>query len=79
MKEERITITLDNLGEITTTKDVFNEIAIVFGEARNQYRTDGCFALEKREDKIRSTIHEELDKRGYYNIYKSWFRLIVSG
>ena len=30
MKEQRITITLDNLGDITATKDAFNELAIVF-------------------------------------------------
>lgn len=30
MKEERITITLGNLGDITATKDTLNELAITF-------------------------------------------------
>jgi hypothetical protein len=71
MKEERITITLYDLGDITATKDAFNELAIVFGEASKQYCAVGCFALEKKAEKIRNTIHGELDKRGYYNIFKS--------
>lgn len=30
MDEERITITLDGLGDITATKDAFNVLAITF-------------------------------------------------
>ena len=51
MKEERITITLYDLGDITATKDAFNELAIVFGEVSKQYCAVGCFALEKRQRK----------------------------
>lgn len=66
MKEERITITLGNLGDITATKDAFNELAIAFYFAKKQYKIEECFALEKRAEKIRATIHSELEKRGYY-------------
>ena len=64
--KERITITLDNLGDITATKDAFNELAIAFYFAKKQYKIEECFALEKSADKIRSTIHAELEKRDYY-------------
>ena len=66
MKEKRITITLGDLGDITATKDTFNELAIVFCEASNQYHADECFALEAKAEKIRNIIHSELEKRGYY-------------
>lgn len=66
MKEERITITLGDLGDITATKDAFNELAIAFNYAKKQYKIEECFALEKSAEKIRGTIHSELEKRGYY-------------
>lgn len=64
--KERITITLDNLGDITATKDAFSELAIAFYFAKKQYKIEECFALEKSADKIISTIHAELEKRDYY-------------
>ena len=67
MEEERITITLDGLGDITATKDVFNLLAITFSDARKQLHREECFALEAKAEKIRSTIHAELEKRGLYN------------
>lgn len=67
MKEQRITITLDNLGDITATKDAFNELAITFYYAKKQYKIEECFALEKIAEKMSITIHSELEKRGYYN------------
>lgn len=66
MKEERITITLGDLGDITATKDAFNELAIAFKYAKKQYKIEECYALEKSAEKIRATIHSELEKRGYY-------------
>lgn len=66
MKEERITITLDNLGGITATKDAFNELAITFYYAKKQYNIEECFALEKIAEKMSITIHSELEKRGFY-------------
>lgn len=68
MKEERITITLNDLGNITATKDAFNELAITFYYAKKQYKIEECFALEKTAEKMRSIIHSELEKRGYYNL-----------
>lgn len=65
--KERITITLGDLGDITATKDTFNELAIVFYEASSQYHAVECFALEAKAKKIRNIIHSELEKRGYYN------------
>ena len=38
MKDQRITITLGNLGDITATKDAFNELAITFITLRNNIR-----------------------------------------
>ena len=67
MDEERITITLDGLGDITATKGVFNVLAITFSDARKQLHREECFALEAKAEKIRSTIHAELEKRGLYN------------
>lgn len=67
MKEQRITITLDNLGDITATKDAFNELAITFYYAKKQYKIEECFALAKMAEKMSITIHSELEKRGYYN------------
>ena len=67
MDEERITITLYGLGDITATKDTFNELAITFCYAKKQYKMEECFALEKAAEKISNTIHTELEKRGYYN------------
>lgn len=67
MDEERITITLDGLGDITATKDGFNVLAITFSYARKQLHREECFALEAKAEKIRSTIHGELEKRGLYN------------
>ena len=67
MDEERITITLDGLGDITATKDGFNVLAITFSYARKQLHREECFALEAKAEKIRSTIHAELEKRGLYN------------
>lgn len=66
MKEERITITLANLGSITATKDAFNELAITFYYAKKQYKMEECFGLAKNAEKISATIHSELEKRGYY-------------
>lgn len=66
MKEERITITLGDLGDITATKDTFNVLAITFYEASDQYHAVECFALEAKAKKIRNIIHSELEKRGYY-------------
>lgn len=66
MKEERITITLGDLGNITATKDAFNELAIVFYYAKKQYKIEECFALAKSAEKNSITIHSELEKRGYY-------------
>lgn len=48
MKEERITITLGNLGDITATKDAFNELAITFYYAKKQYKMEECFGLAKK-------------------------------
>lgn len=67
MDEERITITLDGLGDITATKEAFNAIAIIFSGARKQLHREECFALEAKAEKIRSTIHAELEKRGFYS------------
>lgn len=67
MDEERITITLANLGDITATKDAFNELAITFYFAEKQYKMKECFGLAKNAEKISGTIHSELEKRGYYN------------
>lgn len=67
MDEERITITLDGLGDITATKDGFNVLAITFSYARKQLHREECFALEAKAEKIRNTIHAELEKRGLYN------------
>lgn len=64
--KERITITLGDLGDITATKDTFNELAIAFNYAKKQYKIEECFVLEKSAEKIRATIHSELEKRGYY-------------
>ena len=60
MDEERITITLDGLGGITATKDVFNVLAITFSDARKQLHREECFALEAKAEKIRNTIHGTL-------------------
>lgn len=46
--EERITITLHDLGDITATKDTFNELAIAFYYAKKQYKMEECFALAKK-------------------------------
>ena len=62
--KERITITLGDLGDITATKDTFNELAIVFYEASSQYHAVECFALEAKAKKIRNIIHSELEKEG---------------
>ena len=48
MKEERITITLGNLGDITATKDAFNELAITFYYAKKQYKMEECFWISKK-------------------------------
>lgn len=76
MDEERITITLDGLGDINATKGVFNVLAITFSDARKQLHREECFALEAKAEKIRRTIHTELEKRGFYNkwkIKKAWW------
>lgn len=67
MDEERISITLDGLGDIMATKDVFNVLAITFSDARKQLHREECFALEAKAEKIRNTIHVELEKRGFYS------------
>ena len=65
--KERITITLGNLGDITATKDAFNELSITFYYAKKQYEMEECFGLAKKAEKISTTIHSELEKIGYYN------------
>lgn len=52
MKEERITITLGNLGDITATKYAFNELAITFYYAKKQYKMEECFGLAKMQRKL---------------------------
>ena len=44
-----------------------NDIAIAYGASRDFYRRTGCNALADRCSKIRGSIHDALEKSGYFN------------
>lgn len=70
MKDKRYTIEIDTNGhaeKITASGSMLNELAIVFGEAAEQYRRMGAVTLERIARDRAATISHALDTAGYYN------------
>lgn len=65
-----MTVYIDGIGEVTASESVLNSIAIVFGEARENYERLSLSSLADEADKARSSIHVELAKVGYYDSVK---------
>ena len=72
MDEERITITLDGLGDITATKDVFNVLAIT---QRRMFCTRSKSRENKKHNSCRIGPHSTQGGSSiswfWYNVYKA--------
>ena len=62
-----MTANVEELGKITASKEILNDIAIAYGASRDFYRRTGCNALVDRCSKICGSIHDALEKSGYFN------------
>lgn len=62
-----MTANVEELGKITASKEILNDIAIAYGASRDFYRRTGCNALADRCSKICGSIHDTLEKSGYFN------------
>ena len=55
------------IGNITATKDVLNEISLAFGRSEEVHKRRGHLALADRDDNISFAIYRALAETGYYN------------
>lgn len=62
-----MTANVEELGKITASKEILNDITIAYGASRDFYRRTGCNALADRCSKICGSIHDALEKSGYFN------------
>ena len=62
-----MTVNVEELGEITASKETLNDISIAYGISRDIYHKHGCHALAYRCSKICGSIHVALEKSGYFN------------
>ena len=62
-----MTVNIEELGKLVASKQILNDIAIAYGVSRDFYRRSGCNALADRCNKICGSIHDELEKSGYFN------------
>ena len=62
-----MTANVEELGKITASKEILNDITIAYGASRDFYRRTGCNALADRCSKIYGSIHDALEKSGYFN------------
>lgn len=62
-----MTVNIEELGKLVASKQILNDIAIAYGVSRDFYRRSGCNALADRCNKICGSIHDALEKSGYFN------------
>lgn len=62
-----MTVNIKGLGKITASKEVLNELVIVFSHSATFYMLDNWFKLSERDKNISNAIYAELSKVGYYD------------
>lgn len=61
-----MTITFKNGDKITASKDVFNELSLIYDMASDERKSKGYNAIAKEYEEKASLIYSELNKIGFY-------------